>query len=248
MGATLEAINWYVNERKKYNDHGNMAAEFPSDDIEAFQLSGAHVFDPYHINRLRESCRPPRQKGDLTGKATTGGMAIDGLHFTESEGGQLWIWSAPETFDDGHVTDRYLVVVDIGGRSAKADWSVICVIDRYWMMEGERPEVCAQWYGHIDMDLLAWKAVQVAHYYDDALLVVESNTLETHDDDRWLEGGDQSSYILNTIRDIYPHLYARRQSAEDIRQRAPVKYGFHTNVKTKPEIISTLVEAVREQL
>ncbi len=248
MGATLEAINWYVNERKKYNDHGNMAAEFPSDDIEAFQLSGAHVFDPYHINRLRESCRPPRQRGDLTGKATKGGMAIDGLHFTESEGGQLWIWSAPETFDDGHVTDRYLVVVDIGGRSAKADWSVICVIDRYWMMEGERPEVCAQWYGHIDMDLLAWKAVQVAHYYDDALLVVESNTLETHDDDRWLEGGDQSSYILNTIRDIYPHLYARRQSAEDIRQRAPVKYGFHTNVKTKPEIISTLVEAVREQL
>ena len=248
MGATLEAINWYVNERKKYNDHGNMAAEFPSDDIEAFQLSGAHVFDPYHINRLRESCQPPRQRGDLTGKATKGGMAIDGLHFTESEGGQLWIWSAPETFDDGHVTDRYLVVVDIGGRSAKADWSVICVIDRYWMMEGERPEVCAQWYGHIDMDLLAWKAVQVAHYYDDALLVVESNTLETHDDDRWLEGGDQSSYILNTIRDIYPHLYARRQSAEDIRQRAPVKYGFHTNVKTKPEIISTLVEAVREQL
>ena len=248
MGATLEAINWYVNERKKYNDHGNMAAEFPSDDIEAFQLSGAHVFDPYHINRLRESCRPPRQKGDLTGKATKGGMTIDGLHFTESEGGQLWIWSAPETFDDGHVTDRYLVVVDIGGRSAKADWSVICVIDRYWMMEGERPEVCAQWYGHIDMDLLAWKAVQVAHYYDDALLVVESNTLETHDDNRWLEGGDQSSYILNTIRDIYPHLYARRQSAEDIRQRAPVKYGFHTNVKTKPEIISTLVEAVREQL
>ena len=80
------------------------------------------------------------------------------------------------------------------------------------------------------------------------MLVVESNTLETHDDDRWLEGGDQSSYILNAIRDVYPHLYARRQSAEDIRQRAPVKYGFHTNVKTKPEIISTLVEAVREGL
>ena len=46
MGATLEAINWYVCERRKYNDHGDMAAEFPSDDTEAFQNSGAHVFDP----------------------------------------------------------------------------------------------------------------------------------------------------------------------------------------------------------
>ena len=32
-GATLEAINWYIAERRKYNDHGQMAAEFPSDDM-----------------------------------------------------------------------------------------------------------------------------------------------------------------------------------------------------------------------
>ena len=44
-GATLEAINWYVEERKKYNDHGQMAAEFPSDDVEAFVHSGQRVFD-----------------------------------------------------------------------------------------------------------------------------------------------------------------------------------------------------------
>ena len=247
MGATLEAINWYVCERRKYNDHGDMAAEFPSDDTEAFQNSGAHVFDPYRIDRFRAGCRPPKQKGDLSAKASKGKDALTGLKFCP-DGGQLWIWSAPEHFDDCQVADRYIVVVDIGGRSARADWSVICVIDRYWMMEGERPEVCAQWYGHIDMDLLAWKAVQVAHYYDDALLVIESNTLETHDDERWLEGGDQSAYILNEIRNVYPHLYARQQSAEDIRQHAPLKYGFHTNIKTKPAIISTLVEVVREGL
>ncbi|MBP5385837.1 MAG: terminase [Prevotella sp.] len=247
MGATLEAINWYVCERRKYNDHGDMAAEFPSDDVEAFQNSGAHVFDPYRIEAFKVNCRPPKMKGDLTAKAAKGSDALNDLHF-HPDGGQLWVWSEPEHFDDCRIADRYLVIVDIGGRSAKADWSVICVIDRYWMMEGERPEVCAQWYGHIDMDLLAWKAVQVAHYYDDALLVIESNTLETHDDERWLEGGDQSAYILNEIRHVYPNLYARRQSAEDIRQHAPLKYGFHTNIKTKPAIISTLVEVVREGL
>ncbi len=248
MGATLEAINWYVCERRKYNDHGDMAAEFPSDDIEAFQNSGAHVFDQYRIHDLRPDCRQPRQKGDLKGEALKGEKALDNIRFIEGEGGQLWIWAHPEHFDDCRVLHRYLVTVDIGGRSAKADWSVICVIDRYWMMEGGRPEVCAQWYGHTDMDLLAWKAAQVARYYDDALLIIESNTVETRDGDRWLEGGDQSSYLLNEIRDVYPNLYARQQSAEDIRQRAPVKYGFHTNVKTKPVIISSLVECVREHL
>ncbi|MBQ4367916.1 MAG: terminase, partial [Muribaculaceae bacterium] len=248
MGATLEAINWYVHERRKYNDHGNMAAEFPSDDVEAFQSSGSHVFDPYKVEQFRASCRKPRYRGEMSAQAVKGPLSLQNLHFAGDPNGQLWIWSHPETFDNGRVVDRYEVVVDIGGRSNKSDWSVICVFDRYWMMHGERPAVCAQWYGHIDMDLLAWKAVQIAHYYDDALLIVESNTLETHDDTHWLEGGDQSSYILNEIREVYGNLYARRASAEDIMQRRPVKYGFHTNVKTKPEIISTLVEAVRERL
>ena len=247
MGATLEAINWYVCERRKYNDHGDMAAEFPSDDIEAFQNSGAHVFDPYRISELRATCRPPRRQCDIAGKGAKGAAAMLDIKLTDG-GGQLWVWAEPEHFDDARVTDRYMVVVDIGGRSAKADWSVVCVIDRYWMMDGGKPEVVAQWYGHIDMDLLAWKAAQIARYYDDALLIIESNTLETHDDERWLEGGDQSAFILSQIREVYPHLYARQQSAEDIRRRAPLKYGFHTNVKTKPLIISTLIEAVREGL
>ena len=247
MGATLEAINWYVCERRKYSDHGDMAAEFPSDDIEAFQNSGAHVFDQYRVEKFKALCRPPKIKGDLKGERIKGAQALANLHL-DTSGGQLWIWEKPDEEERSRVSDRYIVVVDIGGRSAKADWSVICVIDRYWMMDGGRPEVVAQWYGHTDMDLLAWKAVQVAHYYDDALLVVESNTLETHDDSRWLEGGDQSSYILNEIREVYDNLYARKQSADEIRQRAPKKYGFHTNVKTKPEIISTLVEVVREGL
>ena len=248
MGATLEAINWYIHERRKYNDHSNMAAEFPSDDIEAFQNSGSHVFDANKVEQFRSCCLPPHEKGEMMADGIKGWKALEHLHFSTDGSGLLWIWSHPEHFDDSRIVDRYEVIVDIGGRSSKADWSVICVIDRYGMMMSEQPAVCAQWYGHTDMDLLAWKAVQIAEYYDHALLIIESNTLETHDDAHWLEGGDQSSYILNEIREVYDNLYARRQSAEDIQQRRPVKYGFHTNIKTKPEIISTLVEAVREQL
>lgn len=105
----------------------------------------------------------------------------------------------------------------------------------------------AQWYGHIDHDKLAWKAAQIAAYYNNSLLVIESNTLETKDKDRSVDG-DQSSFILNQIKDVYPNLYARKQSEEDIIEKAEIKYGFHTNISTKPMIISTLIKVVRESL
>ncbi len=247
-GATLEALAWYCMERRKYDDHGDMAAEYPSDDIEAFQHSGAQVFAPRQIEGLRATCRPPRATGDVQARGLKGPAALDGLHFVEGGRGLLHVWDWPETCEGERMMHRYLCVVDIGGRSKKADWSVICVMDRYWMTFGDKPAVCAQWYGHCDMDQLAWKAVQIAQWYDEALLVIESNTIETHDSDRWVEGGDQAPYIFRAIRDVYHNLYTRRQTAEEIKNHTPVKYGFHTNVKTKPEIISTLVECVRERL
>ena len=57
-----------------------------------------------------------------------------------------------------------------------------------------------------------------------------------------------SGYILNQIKDVYGNLYARKQSDEEIQEGNPKKYGFHTNVATKPKIISTLVKVIREQL
>lgn len=35
---------------------------------------------------------------------------------------------------------------------------------------------------------------------------------------------------------------------EDVREGLPTKYGFHTNISTKPMIISTLVKVIRENL
>ncbi len=246
-GATLEAIHWYVEERKKYTDHAYMASEYPSDDVEAFVHSGAMVFDKYKVERFRKACQTPSYIGDVYGKADTGKDAFKDLKFTVDKQGQLWVWEKPEIDPKERILHRYLVVVDIGGRGKKSDWSVITVFDRLFMMDGDRPSVVAQWYGHIDMDLLSWKAAQIAAWYDNALLVIESNTLETHDRDRSVDG-DQSSFILNQIKDYYPNLYARKQSEEDIRDKRPKKYGWHTNILTKPMIISTLVKVIREFL
>lgn len=244
-GATLEALHWYIEERKAHPDHADMASEYPSDDIEAFQHSGARVFDPYLVSKFRPSCKKPLYVGDVYGESEKGKDSLSNIRFAEDKQGMLWVWELPDLAEK--VANRYLVVVDIGGRSSKADWSVICVIDRYWMIDGDVPVIVAQWYGHIDMDLLAWKAAQIASYYDNALLVIESNTLETKDRDRYVDG-DQSVFILNQIKEAYDNLYARKQSEEDIKEKAPIKYGFHTNIQTKPMVISTLIECVRERL
>lgn len=248
-GATLEAIHWYIYERAGKNDFAVMAAEFPSDDVEAFVHAGTMVFDKYLVKQFEPYCRKPKFVGEVYADADEGEEALSNLRSREDRQGLLSIWAMPEKFDDYEVTDRYLTVVDVGGRSNKADWSVIVVFDRLSMIDGsEPPSVVAQWYGHCDIDRLAWRAAQIAAFYNDSLLVIESNTLETHDKERQVEGGDQSQYILNQISDIYPNLYARKQSEDEIREGAPRKYGFHTNVATKPMIISTLVKVIRERL
>lgn len=247
QGVTLEAIKWYIGERAKFRDHGQMASEYPSDDVEAFAHSGARVFDRYCVERLRKTCTLPRYRGEIYGKEDSGAATLENLEFVETAAGELCVWQKPESEDEEIVTDRYLVVVDIGGRSDKADWSVIAVFDRLFMSEGGRPVIAAQWRGHIDIDILAWKAARIAAYYNNALLVIESNTLETHDRERYVDG-DQSLFILNQIREVYPNLYARKRSEDDIRAGIPTKYGFHTNVCTKPMIISSLIRIVRDAL
>jgi len=243
MGATLEAINWYIAERRKYTDHGDMASEYPSNDIEAFTFSGTRVFPDEDIEQFRSACRPPKYFGEIYGKDDSGPDALENLRFKREKNGRLFMWDDVEPDDDEIVTERYLVVVDVcKGMSAKADWSVITVFDRLWMMEGEGPTVVAQWRGHIDMDRLAWKATQIAEYYNHALLVIESNTLETNN----TKG--EAEYILTLIRDVYDNLYARRQSPEDIRDGKPRKYGFHTNVSTKKTIIYNMKTILRDHL
>lgn len=96
-GATLEAIHWYIAERRKYNDHGQMAAEFPSDDVEAFVHSGARVFDKYKVDAMRKTCKKPKYVGEVCADADEGKNALQNLRFVKDKQGLLHIWELPET-------------------------------------------------------------------------------------------------------------------------------------------------------
>lgn len=241
-GATLEAIAWYRNKRKEYQEHQQMKSEYPSDDVEAFASTGEGVFDKYLVEKLKANCKLPEMIGEVfsRSKEYKGKICLSSLFFSPEEKGKLAIWSPP---DDESISNRYVVAVDVGGRSHSSDFSVIVVFDRYWQMYGGVPEVVAEWYGHIDHDLLVWKAAQIAMFYNKALLVIESNTPES-EQYRYTDG-EHTEFILDTLGDAYQNLYSRTDPTK-IREGAPIKYGFHTNRSTKSMIIDNMIAILRD--
>jgi hypothetical protein len=226
LGASLEGINWYRYKRLSYNDYALMASEAPSDDIEAFQFSGTKVFDFREVDAMRMSCKDPIEEGELVSDGGKGKEVLKNIRFIKKRQGNLKIWEFPDK--EAHISNRYLTVVDVGGRSSKADWSVIRVFDRFMMTLGGKPELVAQMRYHTDHDFLAYDAIRIAEYYNHSLLVFESNTFETKDKERDTDG-NMIEYILDTIATIYTNLYARKQSAEQIEKGEPKRWGFHTN-------------------
>jgi len=238
-GATLEGINWYREQRKAYSDEWRFISEMPSNDVEAFQSTGRRFYPIGDVDRLRKGCMKPLFVGEVYGKSVNGKESLQGLAFREEAEGNMLVWAKPGA---ERYTQRYVTVVDIGGRSEAADNSCITVIDRMWMAQGGVPEVVAEWCGHIDHDLLAWKAAQIAKFYHNSLLVIESNTLETEETE-----GDHFEYILDEIADAYPNLFSRTP-ADKIREGVPARWGFHTNRSSKQMVCDHHKKALREDL
>lgn len=247
LGATLESINWYRKKKKEIRDDWRMCSEYPSTAHEAFQSTGKRIFPMQYVENARSSCMEPCFYGNFEGRANKGKEAFENLHFEhlttqdKKDNNCLWVWLLPDL--SANYRDRYIVTVDVGGVSDSADYSEIKVADRLPMLEeGGVPEIVAEWHGHIEHDLLIWKAAQIAKAYANALLVIESNTLETDGTE-----GDNFEYILDEIREYYENLYSRT-SPEQIKKGLPTKYGFHTNPKTKPTVINFLKASLRDCL
>lgn len=244
-GATLEGINWYIRNRRGKHSHSAMATEAPSDDIECFLFSGTRVFDISIISHMRDTyVRSPIYKGEIV-KRPDNKIILS----KQSPSGELWIWAYP---DHTPARDRYLVTVDVGGRTSKADFSVITVIDRWPLrFQGGKPEVVARWRGHIRFDYLAFKAVNIATYYCNALLVIESNTLDKKKGQQaeFVPESDHVRSILTVLEGVYKNIYARAATdPEDIKQGIYTKLGFSTNKKTKPDMVDAFTVAVEDDL
>lgn len=224
-GATSDNIWWYRNKSREVEQREDLASEYPSDDVEAFSSSRTSVFLSSAVERLRAGCSLPSATGDVS---------ADGRVFHADAHGKMKLWEEPRP------ESRYVVAVDVGGRSAKADWSVVAVISVPDTPDN-LPAVVAQWRGHTDHDLLVTTAERIARHYNYALLVIESNTLEAEETD------GANLFVLSRLAERYSNVY-RRQSFDRDTGTMGTRVGFHTNRATKALVISALIEAVRDGL
>ena len=258
LGASLEGINWYIEKMKDYSSIEDMQQEYPSDDIEAFKYSGRAVFDIYKVEQLRKDCQDPIFTGDIEGdsfdptiKASSEDstksryekfLCMQNLRLVEQPGGFFRIWDMPDYSEV--VRHRYIVSVDIGGSHKTSDWTDIVVFDRYDIMYGGVPAVVAEWHGHCDPDQLAMKCAQIAHFYQDAFLVVENNTAYSRMNDT---DGDVSELFFPILVPLYDNLYNSNHSKLLKHKSREMKYGFNTNRSTKVAIVKHLASVIRDR-
>lgn len=259
IGASLEGINWYIEKLKDYATIEDMQQEYPSDAVEAFKYSGKAVFDIYKVEQLRADCQDPVFTGDIEGDSfdpSAEALAVDGvrngryekyacmqnLRLVEQPGGFLRIWDLPDYSET--VRHRYLVSVDIGGSHRTSDWSDIVVFDRYDVMYGGVPAVVAEWHGHCDPDQLAMKCAQIAHFYQDAFLVVENNTAYSRMNDT---DGDVSELFFPILVPLYDNLYNSSHSRLLKHRQKELRWGFNTNKSTKVAIVKHLAAVIRDR-
>lgn len=234
-GATLGGINWYRFKLAEMNgDLWRMQSENPTNAQEAFQSTGNKAFSPLMIRKRREQfTRNPIAKGKLFSDVAKGENACNNLRFEELSAGDSFVWDYPDT--NKKMNHRYVVIVDIGGRTKKADYSIITVIDRLPLIFGGIKKVVFRTRCHVDPDILAWDAVRVATWYDNALLVIENNSLRRDKE----ENENYFTTVLNEIENQYNNLYTY-EDASKVREGVPVKWGWHTNRATKPLAISKI--------
>ena len=222
LGVTLDRLWWRRCKLAEYSSVQHMQAEYPANDTEAFASNGSAVFADSDIALLRKGCKREIFRGELCG-----GNAVS------APGGCLKIWRHPMQ------GSFYVVAVDIGGTRPESDWSVASVI----RFDGAEtlPEIVAQWRGHTPHDCLVHTIADLATYYNRALLVVESNTLESRD--AMME--DSAGYIISMLARCYANLY-RREAFDTATQQWSNRIGFHTNRSSKAALMIHLQMLLRE--
>ena len=150
---------------------------------------------------------------------TDDGLTLKDISFEEDKNGFIKIYKKPI---EG-------VPYVIGGDTAGdgSDSFVAQVLDN---RTGEQVAVLRQ---QFDEDLYAKQVFALGTYYNTALIGIETN---------W------STYPTLTLERLgYPKQYVR-ETVDSYTHRSKKAYGFETNMKTRPVIISELVKAVREDI
>lgn len=162
---TPEKINWYRFVIKTDCEYDYKSAQrfYPTTPEEAFVASSHCFFDSAKLNERKTYLlnNPTEfEKGDLVWDDEQ-----QELIFKPNTIGNLTVYAKPEKDWE----NRYVIGVDVSRNREDGDYSVAVVKDRLTQT------FVAQYYGRLDQDVFANVVMELGIYYNEALLVPESN-------------------------------------------------------------------------
>lgn len=231
-------IAWRRRKKKEFRtEPKKFYQEYPSTPEEAFLASGRPVFDTKILQAMEKiavdnATKFPYKCGDIVKNSDTTSIHKFVFHETkrvgETDPTPLRLWWLPEK------GKKYVIGVDVSegievesSKGKEPDYSSVDV------MEVSSRKTVARWRGYIDPDLLGDLVFAIGKFYNDALVGVEINN----------HGIATASNLKNAF---YRNLYMRESSEDEQFQVRTTKFGWATNKKTKPIMISELQRAIRE--
>jgi len=230
FGVSLEHLKWR-RLSIDVNCQGSLDQfhqDYPSSDREAFLASGRMVFDREILERIRQRLSTQKSvvKMTLPTNRYSPGTNIPKYTLDPHPTGELEIYLDPIEGREYRIGCDVAEGIEVNDRDT--DWSVACVFD------GLTFEQVAQLRTKTDPDQLAWKLVTLAQYYNEALIVVERN-----------------NHGLVTLRSLldkhhYTNLY-NEMRLDERGQKRTKRVGFLTTLKTRPQLVDTIRELLREE-
>ncbi len=213
MWRRLKIKEYQGDEESLLSPDERFKQDFPSNDVEAFLSTGMPVFDP---QEMEHAIRKVTTRTSLNLKNTLNIRSS----FIEMFKKQLVIYSPPR----GGI--RYFIGADVAEGLAVGDASSVCILDH------EYNQVCS-WHGKIDPDLFGHLLIDLAKFYNNAVLCPEVNNM--------------GHTTVTTIRnENYSRIY--RETVEDkITKEKTVKLGWRTTAKSKETMLNELGRLFREK-
>lgn len=214
----LEQLAWrrWTIANKCFNDEEFFNQENPSCEQDAFVSTGRTVFNKEAvINRIHNAPKPLKQgyfEYDYDGL-----INVTNIKWVDNPKGFIKIYKEPRDYCP------YVIAGDTAGEGS--DKFASQVIDN---TNGEQVAVL-----HLatDEDLYALQMYCLGHYYNYALIGIESNF---------------STYPIKMLSRIGYEKQFVRETEDNYTGKTQRSYGFKTTVKTRPIIIANLIKIFRE--
>ncbi|HKW51030.1 MAG TPA: hypothetical protein VJQ53_04785, partial [Candidatus Eisenbacteria bacterium] len=206
-------------------DEEKFAQEYPATDQEAFSLSGRPAFDfegiAHYTKALNIVVTERKMPPTVEIEAEPPGQGEPKI--IPVERGRLRIFFEPQP------RHTYVVGADPSEGDPGSDHSPLAVLDDQTL------DMAACWYGKAPPDVLACHAIDLARYFNDALIINEAN--------------NHGILFHDTVMQIgYPNLYYRAVSEESVAGKVTEKPGYYASGRTREFLFNTLRKYVRMKM